>query len=116
MGKFWLFSAAIESGYVWLAVIGVLNSAVSLYYYIRVVVFMYLKKDVTGIGARLQPVARAGSDGRRRGDHRARRVSAAAVQRGQRLGANVGRRCRVLSRSITLPTLPEPHFSCVRVR
>jgi NADH-quinone oxidoreductase subunit N len=48
MGKFWLFSAAIESGYVWLAVIGVLNSAVSLYYYIRVVVFMYLKKDVTG--------------------------------------------------------------------
>src|SRR5262252_3348071 len=48
MGKFWLFSAAIESGYVWLAVIGVLNSAISLYYYIRVVVFMYLKKDATG--------------------------------------------------------------------
>jgi NADH-quinone oxidoreductase subunit N len=48
MGKFWLFSAAIESGYVWLAVIGVLNSAVSLYYYIRIVVFMYVKKDVTG--------------------------------------------------------------------
>jgi NADH-quinone oxidoreductase subunit N len=48
MGKFWLFGAAIESGYVWLAVIGVLNSAISLYYYIRVVVFMYLKKDVSG--------------------------------------------------------------------
>ena len=48
MGKFWLFGAAIEAGYVWLALIGVLNSAVSLYYYIRVVVFMYLKKDVTG--------------------------------------------------------------------
>jgi NADH-quinone oxidoreductase subunit N len=48
MGKFWLFSAAVESGYMWLAVIGVLNSAISLYYYIRVVVFMYLKKDVTG--------------------------------------------------------------------
>jgi len=48
MGKLWLFSAAIESGYVWLAVIGVLNSAVSLYYYVRIVVFMYLKKDVTG--------------------------------------------------------------------
>jgi NADH-quinone oxidoreductase subunit N len=48
MGKFWLFSAAIEAGYVWLAVIGVLNSAISLYYYIRIVVFMYLKKDVTG--------------------------------------------------------------------
>src|SRR5215467_65641 len=47
MGKFWLFSAAIEAGFVWLAVIGVLNSAISLYYYIRVVVFMYLKKDAT---------------------------------------------------------------------
>jgi NADH-quinone oxidoreductase subunit N len=48
MGKFWLFSAAIESGYYWLALIGVLNSAISLYYYIRVVVFMYLKKEALG--------------------------------------------------------------------
>ncbi len=48
MGKFWLFGAAIESGYYWLAVIGVLNSAVSLYYYVRLVVFMYLKKETTG--------------------------------------------------------------------
>src|SRR6267154_337363 len=48
MGKFWLFSSAIEAGFVWLAVIGVLNSAISLYYYIRVVVFMYLKKDESG--------------------------------------------------------------------
>ncbi len=48
MGKFWLFGAAIDAGYVWLAVIGVLNSAVSLYYYIRIVVFMYLKKETTG--------------------------------------------------------------------
>ena len=48
MGKFWLFSAAIDAHYYWLAVIGVLNSAVSLYYYIRLVVFMYLKKDATG--------------------------------------------------------------------
>src|SRR5688572_15578909 len=48
MGKFWLFGAAIESGYVTLALIGVLNSAVSLYYYVRIVVFMYLKKETTG--------------------------------------------------------------------
>jgi NADH-quinone oxidoreductase subunit N len=48
MGKFWLFSAAIDAGYVWLAVIGVLNSAISLYYYLRIVVFMYLKRDVVG--------------------------------------------------------------------
>ena len=48
MGKFWLFGAAIDAGYVWLAVIGVLNSAISLYYYVRIVVFMYLKKETTG--------------------------------------------------------------------
>ena len=48
MGKFWLFSAAIESGYVWLAVIGVANSAISIYYYVRVVVFMWIKEEVIG--------------------------------------------------------------------
>ena len=48
MGKFWLFSAAIDAHYYWLAVIGVLNSAVSLYYYVRVVVFMYVKKETLG--------------------------------------------------------------------
>ncbi len=48
MGKFWLFSAAIDAHYYWLAVIGVLNSAISLYYYIRIVVFMYLKKETIG--------------------------------------------------------------------
>jgi NADH-quinone oxidoreductase subunit N len=48
MGKFWLFSAAIDAHYYWLAVIGVLNSAISLYYYLRIVVFMYLKADTSG--------------------------------------------------------------------
>ena len=45
MGKFWVFGAAIDAGYVWLAVIGVLNSAVSLYYYIRIVVFMWISEE-----------------------------------------------------------------------
>jgi NADH-quinone oxidoreductase subunit N len=48
MGKLWLFGAAIDAHCYWLALIGVLNSAISLYYYVRVVVFMYLKKDVSG--------------------------------------------------------------------
>ena len=61
MGKFWLFSAAIDAGYVWLAVIGVLNSAISLYYYIRVVVFMYLKKETTGSRAGPSPRSRSRS-------------------------------------------------------
>ena len=55
MGKFWLFGAAIDAGYVWLAVIGVLNSAISLYYYIRVVVFMYIKKEQTGSAPTTSP-------------------------------------------------------------
>ena len=80
MGKFWLFSAAIESGYVWLAVIGVLNSAVSLYYYIRIVVFMMLKNEPAG--SEPTPESRAGGgDGRGGGgDAAAGRVSAAAVR------------------------------------
>ena len=42
-GKVYLFAAAVEAGWVWLAVIGVLMSAVSLYYYMGIVVNMYLK-------------------------------------------------------------------------
>jgi NADH-quinone oxidoreductase subunit N len=55
MGKFWVFGAAIEAGYVWLAVIGVLMSAVSLYYYVRVVVFMWMKEQVSVAPLRFSP-------------------------------------------------------------
>jgi NADH-quinone oxidoreductase subunit N len=56
MGKFWLFGAAVEAGYTGLALIAVLNSAVSLYYYIRIVVFMYLKKEMTGSEPTMSPM------------------------------------------------------------
>jgi len=46
-GKFYIFSAAVKAGYVWLAVIGVLNSVISAYYYIRVVVNMYMYEGDT---------------------------------------------------------------------
>ena len=39
----------------WLAVIGVLNSAVSLYYYIRIVVYMMLKNEPSGSEPRQSP-------------------------------------------------------------
>ncbi len=42
MGKLYLFNAAVSSDLVWLAVVGVLNSVVSAYYYLRVVKTMYL--------------------------------------------------------------------------
>lgn len=44
IGKFYLFSGAIQKGYIWLAVIGVLNSAASVYYYLRIMVYMYMKE------------------------------------------------------------------------
>ena len=45
MGKLWLFGAAIDAGEIWLVVIAVLNSAISAYYYLRVVVFMWINED-----------------------------------------------------------------------
>ncbi|MFC2074910.1 NADH-quinone oxidoreductase subunit N [Bdellovibrionota bacterium] len=42
-GKFYLFSAVVQSGFAGLAVIGVLNSVLSVYYYLRPVVNMYMK-------------------------------------------------------------------------
>ena len=44
VGKFYLFGAAVRSGYIWLAVIGVLNSAVAAYYYLRIIVYMYMRE------------------------------------------------------------------------
>jgi NADH-quinone oxidoreductase subunit N len=43
IGKFYLFSGAVQEGYIWLAIIGVMNSAASVYYYLRVIVYMYFK-------------------------------------------------------------------------
>jgi len=42
--KYYAFGAAVEKGLVGLAIIGVLNSALALYYYLRVVVYMYMRK------------------------------------------------------------------------
>ena len=42
-GKIYLFAAAVEAGWIWVAVIGVLTSAVSLYFYMGIAVQMYLK-------------------------------------------------------------------------
>ncbi|HXU30977.1 MAG TPA: NADH-quinone oxidoreductase subunit N [Thermoanaerobaculia bacterium] len=42
-GKVFLFAAAVEAGWTWVAVAGVLTSALSLYFYFRIVVFMYFK-------------------------------------------------------------------------
>jgi NADH-quinone oxidoreductase subunit N len=43
VGKFYLFRTALEGGFIGLALIGVLTSLVSAYYYLRVVVIMYMR-------------------------------------------------------------------------
>lgn len=54
VGKLYLFGAAIDRGYVWLAVIAVINSAISLFYYMKVAMVMYMG-DVPKAGLALSP-------------------------------------------------------------
>ncbi|VAX30153.1 NADH-ubiquinone oxidoreductase chain N [hydrothermal vent metagenome] len=42
IGKFYLFKAVIGAGYIWLAVVAVIFSAISAYFYLRVVMYMYM--------------------------------------------------------------------------
>lgn len=46
VGKFYLFSAAVSAGQVGVAIVGVLMSVVSAYYYLRIVVAMYMREPV----------------------------------------------------------------------
>ena len=41
-GKFFVFKAAVDAGLVWLAVVGVVNSVISVYYYLYITVMMYM--------------------------------------------------------------------------
>ena len=43
-GKLYIFSGAVQNGYIWLAIIGVMTSFVSVYYYLRVVVASFFTK------------------------------------------------------------------------
>lgn len=44
-GKYYVFRLAIVNEFYWLAIIGILNSFMSAYYYLRVVVYMFMKKE-----------------------------------------------------------------------
>ncbi len=45
-GKIYLMSAAIDYGYIWLAVIMGLNSAIAAYYYLKLIIYMFLKEPL----------------------------------------------------------------------
>lgn len=44
MGKFYLFRAVIDANLIWLALVGVVTSLISAYYYLRVIVVMYMRE------------------------------------------------------------------------
>lgn len=47
-GKLYVFSAAVKEGLAWLAIVGVLNSALAAYYYLRVTVSMFMTEEAAG--------------------------------------------------------------------
>jgi len=58
IGKFYLFSAAVERDLIWLVVIAVLNSVVAAYYYLRLIVYMYMREpEGAEVRAALTPAA-----------------------------------------------------------
>jgi NADH-quinone oxidoreductase subunit N len=61
IAKWYVFSAAVGSGYYGLAVIGVLSSVVSVFFYLRIVVMMYMTdRDARPVPAKIPAVAMAG--------------------------------------------------------
>jgi NADH-quinone oxidoreductase subunit N len=52
IGKWYIFAAAVQEGHYALAIIGVLSSVVSVFFYLRIVVMMYMTEDA---GAPVRP-------------------------------------------------------------
>lgn len=48
-GKIYLMSATVDAGYFWLAVIMGLNSAIAAYYYLKLIVYMFLKEPTEAV-------------------------------------------------------------------
>ena len=54
-GKFYIFRAAIEQGFVWLTVVGLLTSAVGAWYYLQVLVMIWMREPGEAVDA-IQPL------------------------------------------------------------
>jgi NADH-quinone oxidoreductase subunit N len=55
VGKFYLFLGVIDAGYTWLAVVAVVFSAISAYFYLRIVMLMYMKEPVQRLALASSP-------------------------------------------------------------
>jgi NADH-quinone oxidoreductase subunit N len=60
IGKWYIFTAAIQEGHYWLAIIGVLTSVVSVFFYLRIVVMMYMTDGPESVRPRVPAAAVAG--------------------------------------------------------
>jgi NADH-quinone oxidoreductase subunit N len=60
IGKWYIFSAAVERGHYWLAIIGVLTSVISVFFYLRIVVMMYMTEGADVFRPRVPATALAG--------------------------------------------------------
>ena len=55
IAKLFIFAAAVKSGLAWLAILGVINSAVSAYYYVRIIRTMFLDQPQEQDAIRMSP-------------------------------------------------------------
>src|SRR4051812_49416567 len=60
IGKWYIFSAAVQEGHYWLAIIGVLTSVVSVFFYLRIVVMMYMTEGTETLRPRVPVAAMTG--------------------------------------------------------
>jgi NADH-quinone oxidoreductase subunit N len=58
IAKWYVFSAAVKAGYNWLAIIGVLTSVISVFFYLRIVVMMYMTPSNVEMPTRFPPTPR----------------------------------------------------------
>jgi NADH-quinone oxidoreductase subunit N len=57
VGKFYIFRSAVASGQIWLVIIGAINTAISAFFYLRVVVTMYMKEPEEELHFRAYPAS-----------------------------------------------------------
>jgi NADH-quinone oxidoreductase subunit N len=50
IAKWYVFTAAMQAGYTWLAIVGVLTSVVSVFFYLRIIVMMYMTPSSASAG------------------------------------------------------------------
>jgi NADH-quinone oxidoreductase subunit N len=55
VGKWYVFTAAMKAGYTWLAIAGVLTSVISVFFYLRVVVMMYMTSTASTLAIPATP-------------------------------------------------------------